>query len=168
MTFSIQVADIQWSPGMYKTKYIKKWMVLYKYNIFWIYPPPRMPVSHYQDSLCFSYGDPNVPSCATVVGWGIDPTYIMNTYQLMPNWIIELPSTVWIPYSFSQVRIISLHFKRNDSWVHANKKILPPNIFLSLQWKTTGAYQVITNIAPWKIGHPKNKFIFQPLEFFQG
>ena len=58
--------------------------------------------------------------------------------------------------------------KENDSWVHANKKILPPNIFLSLQWKTTGAYPVITNIASEKSAIPKTNSSSNHWKFFSG
>ena len=76
VTASMQVADIQWSPGMYKTKYIKKWMVLN--TIYILDLPPTQDASQSLPGFsCFSYGDPNVPSCATVAGWGIDPKYIM-------------------------------------------------------------------------------------------
>ena len=143
VTASIWVADIQWSPGMYKTKYQEIVLIQYILDL------------------------PGHPGCQSVTTrilmfflWGSEYTFMCDCcwvgdrskiHYVPINWCrIELPSTVWIPYSFSQVRIISLHFKRNDSWVHANKKILPPNIFLSLQWKTTGAYPVITNIASEK------------------
>ena len=42
--------------------------------IYWIYPPPRMPVT--TRIIPFLVGNPYKPSFVTVTGWGVDRNYI--------------------------------------------------------------------------------------------